>query len=162
MLYSIRTFNFFYHGLIFPTLMQGKTIHDLAVGDTASFTKTLTQHDVSAFAGLTGDFNPIHVDAVHAEASRFGRPLVHGALLCGLISNVLGMQLPGPGALYASQSLRFRQPVFIGDTITAEVEVDERIVDRNRVRFATRCINQDGDVVAEGESLLLPRQAATD
>jgi 3-hydroxybutyryl-CoA dehydratase len=140
--------------------MDGKTIHDLAVGDTAAFTKTLTQHDVSTFAGLTGDFNPIHVDAIHAEGSRFGRPLVHGALLCGLVSSVLGMQLPGPGALYASQSLRFLKPVFMGDTITAEVEVAERIVDRNRVRFATRCTNQDGDVVAEGESLLLPRQAA--
>jgi 3-hydroxybutyryl-CoA dehydratase len=72
------------------------------------------------------------------------------------------MQLPGPEALYASQSLRFLKPVFMGDTITAEVEVAERIVDRNRVRFTTRCVNQDGDVVAEGESLLLPRQASED
>ena len=138
--------------------MTGKTLAEMAVGDTARFSKTVTQADVTLFAGLTGDFNPLHVDHAHAAQTRFGRPVVHGALLTGLVSAVLGMQLPGPGALYASQSLAFKRPVFIGDTVTAEVEVVERIEEKNRVRFATRCLNQDGAVVAEGESVLLPQQ----
>lgn len=140
-----------------PTV-PGKTIDEIEVGETARFTKTITQYDVSAFAGITGDFNPLHVDHEYAADSRFGRPLAHGALLCGLVSNVLGMQLPGTGALYASQSLAFKRPVYLGDTITAEVEVAERIPEKNRVRFVTRCLNQDGEIVAEGESILLPRK----
>jgi 3-hydroxybutyryl-CoA dehydratase len=138
--------------------MNGKTIHDIALGDTARFTKTITQADVTLFAGLTGDFNPLHVDHEHAKRTRFGQPVVHGALLAGLVSTVLGMQLPGPGALYASQSLAFKKPVFIGDTITAEAEAVERIEEKNRVRFATRCLDQHGEVVAEGESVLLPKK----
>jgi len=140
--------------------MNGKTIHDISVGDTARFTKTITQADVTLFAGITGDFNPLHIDHEHARQTRFGQPVVHGALLAGLVSNVLGMQLPGPGALYASQSLAFKKPVFIGDTITAEAEVVEKIEDKNRVRFATRCIDQDGEIVASGESVLLPKKPA--
>jgi 3-hydroxybutyryl-CoA dehydratase len=138
--------------------MNGKTIHDISVGDTARFTKTITQADVTLFAGITGDFNPLHVDHEHAKGTRFGQPVVHGALLAGLVSNVLGMQLPGPGALYASQSLAFKKPVFIGDTITAEVEVVEKVEEKNRVRFATRCLDQDGEIVASGESVLLPQK----
>lgn len=141
-------------------MSDGLTIHDLTLGQTARFTKTVTQADVTLFAGLTGDFNPLHVDHAHAATTRFGRPVVHGALLAGLVSAVLGMQLPGPGALYASQSLAFKRPVFIGDTITAEAEVVEKIEDKNRVRFATRCTNQDGELVAEGESVLLPKKPA--
>jgi 3-hydroxybutyryl-CoA dehydratase len=141
-------------------MTEGKTIQDLQVGDAARFAKTITQADVTLFAGLTGDFNPLHIDHVHAATTRFGRPVMHGAFLTGLISAVLGMRLPGAGALYASQRLDFKQPVFIGDTITAEVEVVEVIEDRNRVRFATRCTNQDGSVVAEGESVLLPQKEA--
>ncbi len=138
--------------------MNGKTIHDISVGDTARFTKTITQADVTLFAGITGDFNPLHVDHAYAAASRFGQPVVHGALLVGLVSTVVGMQLPGPGALYVSQSLAFKKPVFIGDTITAEAEVVEKIEEKNRVRFATRCLDQDGEVVASGESVLLPKK----
>jgi 3-hydroxybutyryl-CoA dehydratase len=136
----------------------GKTLAEMAVGDAARFTKTITQADVTLFAGLTGDFNPLHVDHAHAATTRFGQPVVHGALLAGLVSAVLGMQLPGPGALYASQHLAFKRPVFIGDTITAEAEVAELVEEKNRVRFVTRCLNQDGEVVAEGESVLLPKR----
>lgn len=140
-------------------MMQGKSIEELHVGMTAQFTKTITEHDVYTFAGVTGDFNPVHVDAVAAEASMFGGRIAHGILCAGLISAVLGMQLPGPGAVYVSQSLRFRKPVYFGDTVTAEVEIAERDTERNRVTFQTRCRNQDGDVVAEGESVLMPRRA---
>ncbi|MEP0549096.1 MAG: MaoC family dehydratase [Rhodothermales bacterium] len=138
--------------------MNGKTINDIKVGDTARFTKTITQADVTLFAGITGDFNPLHIDHEHAKKTRFGQPVVHGALLVGFVSTVVGMQLPGPGALYVSQSLAFKKPVFIGDTITAEAEVVEKMDEKNRVRFATRCLDQDGEVVAEGESVLLPKK----
>jgi 3-hydroxybutyryl-CoA dehydratase len=131
----------------------------MTVGETAAFTKTVSEADVYGFAGITGDFNPMHVNAVHAAASRFERRIAHGVLSAGLISAVLGMQLPGAGAIYVSQSLRFLAPVYLGDTITAEVEVVELIPERNRVRLATRCRNQDGVIVAEGESVLLPRKA---
>lgn len=141
-------------------MTDGKTLHELAIGDTARFTKTITQADVTLFAGLTGDFNPLHVDHAYAATTRFGRPVVHGALLAGLVSAVLGMQLPGPGALYASQRLDFRRPVFLGDTVTAEVEVAEKDEATNRVRLLTRCRNQDGELVAEGESVLLPKKPA--
>ena len=140
-------------------MMEGKRLQDMTVGETAAFTKTVSEADVYGFAGITGDFNPMHVDAVHAAASRFTRRIAHGVLSAGLVSAVLGMQLPGPGAIYVSQSLRFLKPVYIGDTITAEVEVAELIVEKNRVRLLTRCRNQDGAIVAEGESVLLPRMA---
>jgi 3-hydroxybutyryl-CoA dehydratase len=100
----------------------------------------------------------MHVNAVFAGASRFERRIAHGVLCAGFVSAVLGMQLPGPGAIYVTQSLRFLKPVYIGDTITAEAEVVELLEEKNRVRFATRCRNQDGDIVAEGESVLMPRQ----
>lgn len=139
-------------------MIEGKRLQDMTVGETATFTKTVSESDVYGFAGITGDFNPMHVNAVFAGASRFERRIAHGVLCAGLVSAVLGMQLPGPGAIYVSQSLRFLKPVYIGDTITAEAEVVELLEEKNRVRFATRCRNQDNDIVAEGESVLMPRR----
>lgn len=139
--------------------MNGRTIDEMQVGESASFTKTISESDVYLFAGITGDFNPVHIDAVAAEGSPFKQRIAHGMLTASLISTVLGMQLPGPNAIYLSQSLTFRKPVFFGDTITASVEVAELIPGKNRVRLATRCSNQRGEVVAEGESLLMPRRA---
>ena len=120
--------------------LEGLTIHDLEVGQTAEFTKTITEADVYGFAGITGDFNPVHVDQVAAEASR------------------IGMKLPGPGCIYMSQSLRFNAPVHFGDTITARVEVTDINTRKNRITLATAGVNQDGDTVAEGESLVMPRE----
>lgn len=139
--------------------MPGFTLSEMHDGQTASFTKTVTETDVVLFAGLTGDFNPLHIDAHHAASTRFGERIAHGALLAGFVSTVLGMHLPGPGALYASQRLDFKRPVRIGDTITATAEVAERDAATNRVRLATRCTNQHGEVVAEGESVLLPKKS---
>lgn len=138
--------------------MTGKTMADLEVGMRATFTKTLSESDVYLFAGITGDFNPVHVDRVAAEASPFGGRVAHGMLTASLISTVLGTHLPGPGVIYLSQSLRFKAPVMIGDTVTAEVEIAELLPARNRVRLATRCVNERGEVVAEGESLVMPRK----
>lgn len=142
--------------------MEGKTIQMLRLGDRATFSKTISEYDVYAFAGITGDFNPLHVNEAYAVRSRFKGRIVHGALLCGLISTVIGMYLPGEGALYEAQSLRFLRPVRIGDTITAEVEVIELISERNRIRLATRCWNQRGERVAEGESVVLPKQVRSE
>lgn len=139
--------------------MEGKRLADMKVGDSASFTKTISEADVYAFAGITGDFNPVHINREYAEGTIFKGRIAHGALAAGLVSAVLGMQLPGAGAIYVSQSLRFTKPVYFGDTITATAEVVELIVDRNRVRLATRCTNQNGEVVAEGESVLSPKKS---
>jgi 3-hydroxybutyryl-CoA dehydratase len=136
-----------------------RTMDDLAVGERASFAKTITESDVYGFAGISGDFNPLHVDAGYAATTRFGGRIAHGALLTGLISAVLGMKLPGPGALYASQRLDFRRPVHIGDTITAAAELTVRDEARNRITLKTTCHNQHGKLVAEGESVLLPAPA---
>lgn len=138
---------------------RGLTIGDLELGQSAAFTKTISESDVYAFAGITGDFNPVHVNAVAAAESRFGQRIAHGMLAAALVSTVIGMKLPGPGVIYMSQSLRFTAPVFFGDTVTAQVEVVELNREKNRVRLSTRCVNQNGEVVGEGESLVMPREA---
>lgn len=128
---------------------------ELQIGQAAEFAKTITEADVVLYAGVTGDLNPVHIDQVEAEKSRFGGRIAHGMLSAGLISAVLGMRLPGPGTIYLEQTLRFTRPVRIGDTVTARVEVIELIEKRRRVRLATRCANQDGEVVLEGEALVM-------
>lgn len=127
----------------------------LAVGQAAEQSKTVTEADVVLFAGVTGDFNPVHVDAVAAERSRFGGRIAHGMLSAGLVSAVLAMRLPGPGTIYLSQSLRFTRPVRIGDTVTARVEILELVPAKRRVRLATTCLNQRGEPVLEGEAVVM-------
>ena len=131
------------------------TLDEIHVGDAAEMAKTVTEADVVLFAGVTGDFNPVHVDAVAAERSMFGGRVAHGMLSAGFISAVLGMRLPGPGSVYLSQSLRFTKPVRIGDTVTARVEVLEVIAAKRRLRLATTCRNQKGEVVVEGEAVVM-------
>lgn len=130
-------------------------IDEMKVGETAEMSKTVTETDIALFAGVTGDFNPVHIDAVAAAQSMFGERIAHGMLSAGFISAVLGMRLPGPGSIYLSQSLRFTKPVRIGDTVTARVEVVEVIATKRRIRLATTCRNQHGEVVVEGEALLM-------
>jgi len=136
--------------------MIGKSIQEIVVGDTASFQKTITESDVYLYAGVTGDLNPVHINAVHAEESFFKERIAHGMLSAGLISAVLGLQLPGPGTIYLSQSLKFTAPVKIGDTVRAEVEVIERNEDKNRLQLKTVCRNQHNDVVLKGEATVMP------
>jgi 3-hydroxybutyryl-CoA dehydratase len=124
-------------------------------GQRATFAKTITEADIGVFAGLTGDFNPIHVDAEYAKKSRFGERIAHGLLTAGLISTVLGMHLPGPGGIFMSQTLRFQRPVRIGDTITAIAEVTAYDANRRRLTLQTSCVNQRGETVLEGESVVL-------
>jgi 3-hydroxybutyryl-CoA dehydratase len=125
------------------------------VGRSAEMSKTVTEADVVLFAGITGDFNPAHMDAVAAQKGPFGGRIAHGMLTGGLISAVLAMRLPGPGTIYLSQSLRFLRPVRIGDTVTARVEVVEVIEAKRRVRLATTAANQDGEVLVTGEALVM-------
>jgi 3-hydroxybutyryl-CoA dehydratase len=133
----------------------GKTIEQLSVGDSASVTRRISQADIDAFARLSGDDNPAHVDAAWAEASRLGGRVAHGMLTAGLISAVLGTQLPGPGSIYMSQSLRWTAPVRPGDRLTATVTITEIVPDKGRVVLET-VVTRDGETVLTGEALVMP------
>lgn len=134
--------------------MNSRDISEIQVGDHESFSKTITETDVYLFAGITGDMNPIHVNRSYAATTKFARPIAHGILSVGLISKVLGTQLPGPGAIYLNQTITFTKPVFIGDTVTANVEVIDKDTEKKRLRLRTWCQNQEGDVLMEGEASL--------
>lgn len=128
---------------------------EIRVGQTASLTKTITEHDVQDFARLSLDINPIHLSEEYARDTRFGRRIAHGFLPAGLISAVLGTRLPGPGSIYLSQSLQFKAPVYYGDTITARVEVIRIRPERKIVTLRTDVYNQDQTLVLTGESVIL-------
>ncbi len=140
--------------------MVGKMIEQLKVGDAAEFGKTISESDIYLYAGITGDFNPAHVNESYAENTFFKTRIAHGMLSAGLISAVLANQLPGPGTIYLKQDLRFLAPVRMGDTITARVEITELIHEKNRVRLKTVCSNQEGVTVLEGEALVSAPKAA--
>ncbi len=136
-----------------------KTIDQIHVGDSAEFAKTLSESDVYLFAGITGDFNPAHVNEVYSQATSFKTRIAHGLLTAGLISAVMANQLPGPGTIYIRQELDFLAPARIGDTITAHVEVIDIMKDMNRIRLRTWCTKQDGSMVLNGEALVSPPRA---
>ncbi len=127
----------------------------LEIGATASRSKTFTDEDVRDFARISGDHNPIHLDDAYAAETRFERRLVHGMLTASLISAAIANDLPGEGTIYLSQSLQFKAPVFIGDTVTATVEVVKFRPERQIATLVTRCVNQAGTVVIEGEAVVL-------
>jgi len=135
------------------------TYDQISIGDSASFTKTISETDVYLFAGITGDMNPAHVDAVSAAQGMFKQRIAHGMLTASFISTVLAMQLPGPGTIYLGQEVQFRAPVFIGDTITARVEVIEKIEQRKWLKLKTTVTNQDGKLVVDGTATVLPPSA---
>ena len=124
-------------------------------GQAATWTKTITEADVEAFAGITGDCNPLHVDKEYAARSRFGERIAHGILTAGMISAVLGMRLPGPGGIFLSQTLKFVRPVRFGDTITARAEVLTWRPEKRLLILRTTCTNQRGEAVLDGEAALL-------
>jgi 3-hydroxybutyryl-CoA dehydratase len=133
--------------------IEGCYFEDLRIGMSASFGKTLSEADVEAFAGITGDFNPLHVNKEYADHSAFKQRIVHGVLCGGLISAALGFHIPGPGAIYMRQVLDFRAPVHFGDTVTATVTVKELIPEHQHVVMSTVCTVGDNEVVT-GEALL--------
>jgi 3-hydroxybutyryl-CoA dehydratase len=128
---------------------------NLKVGDSAEMSKTITDEDVRAFAGLTGDRNPVHLDEEYAAQTRFGRRIAHGMLGASLISAVLANELPGRGTVYLSQTLKFTAPVFLGDTVTARVVVKHVREDKPVVTLETVCTNERGERVVEGEAVVL-------
>jgi 3-hydroxybutyryl-CoA dehydratase len=132
---------------------------DLAVGMTETLSKTISSGDVVGFATLTGDRNPIHLSEHFAAKTAFGGRIAHGLYTAGLISAVLGTRLPGPGAIYVSQTLHFRAPVRIGDTVDVTVTVAELIAERQRARLACACRVGD-EVVLDGEALVKVPSAA--
>ena len=134
----------------------GKHIDELKIGDVASFSKTVSESDVYLFAGITGDFNPAHVDEEYSRGTFFKSRIVHGILTAGFISTVIAGQLPGPGTIYISQQLKFLAPVRMGDTLTARAEVAKIISEKNRVILKTTCSIQDGTIVLEGEAVVSP------
>ncbi len=128
------------------------TYNDLKIGQRADFTKTITQADISHFIAITADVNPLHVDVSFAARTFFKKPIAHGMLSAGLFSHVLGMIMPGTGAIYRSQTLDFHHPVYVGDTLTATLEID-RIDPRDEVIEMNGLItNQDGETVISGTS----------
>ncbi len=132
---------------------------EFKVGDKATISKTVTEADVILFAGISQDFNPLHVNEAYAKTTQFGRRVAHGSLSFSMISGLLGTKLPGPGTMHVSQKLDFRKPVFIGDTLTAEAEVVEKFTKKEGklkfLRIKTNVSNQEEVVVTEGEALVI-------
>ena len=133
---------------------QGYYLEDLEVGMIATFSKTVTEADIVLFAGVSGDTNPVHIDEEVAKKSVFEGRIAHGMLTASFVSTVLGTRMPGPGCIYLSQSLRFKGPVRIGDTVTAIVEVKEVITHKKRVVLDTRC-QVGGKDVLDGEATVM-------
>ncbi|WP_206930224.1 MaoC family dehydratase [Roseococcus thiosulfatophilus] len=134
--------------------MDGFAFEDLSVGQTARFSKTITEADILMFAAVSGDTNPVHIDAEHAAGTMFKQRIAHGMLSAGLISAVLGTRLPGPGTIYMGQTLKFRAPVKIGDTVTAVVEITALDPAKRRATLSTTCL-VGGKPVIEGEATVM-------
>lgn len=141
-------------------MRPGRTLEQLAAGDGAETTCRVTPELVASFVTLSGDRNPIHRDAEFAASTRFGECIAPGMLSASLIAAVIGSELPGPGCVYLSQSLKFLRPVKLHDTLTARVVVTEILPDRQRVRLRTECLNGAGEPVLTGEAWVMPPAAA--
>jgi 3-hydroxybutyryl-CoA dehydratase len=126
------------------------------IGDSAQLSKTIKDEDIRVFAEVTGDKNPLHLDDEFASKTIFKRRIAHGILTAALISSVIGNRLPGNGTIYLSQTLNFLAPVYVGDEITAKVEVLQVLKEGKRLRLKTQVINQNGTVVVDGEALVIP------
>ncbi len=137
----------------------GKTIDEIEIGESASFSKTISETDIYLFAGITGDFNPMHVNEEFAKKTMFGRRIAHGGIATSLIAPVLGTMLPGLGTVAISMSCRYRAPVYPGDTVTATAKVTEKNREKNRVKMDLTWTNQDGTEVALGECSVMPPKA---
>ncbi|MBL8453184.1 MAG: MaoC family dehydratase [Zoogloea sp.] len=136
----------------------GAKFEDLAVGQSGVYARTVTEADILAFAGVTGDFNPVHVNEELAAASMFGGRIAHGMLSAGFISTVFGTKFPGPGSIYLSQTLKFKAPVKIGDTVVARCTIKELTPEKRKAKFDTVCTVK-GKVVLEGEAeIMIPKR----
>ena len=136
------------------TNQHGYYLEDLSIGMVSSYKKTITAKDIEAFAAVTGDSHPVHLDADYAATTPFKARIAHGMMSAGLISTVLGTQLPGPGCIYLDQQIKFRAPVFIDDTVVATVTVEEINQRRGRVSLKTQCFVKD-KLVADGTASMM-------
>lgn len=138
----------------------GKTISEIKIGDEAFHLKEITEKDIEMFGEITSDYNPAHFDAEYAATTMFKKRISHGMLVGSLFSKVFGMDLPGPGAIYIGQTLKFKRPVYFGDTIKAVVTIREMNIERNRITCDCVAYNQREEVVIVGEAELMPRKEA--
>jgi phosphotransacetylase/acyl dehydratase len=139
--------------------IENRTFEEISIGDTAVLERTLTEQDITLFAVMSGDINPAHVDPEYAMSSRFREVIGHGMWSGALISTVLGTDFPGPGTIYLGQSLRFRRPVKVGDTITIKVTAKEKDATKGKVVLDTECVNQDGEIVVSGSAeVIAPKE----
>lgn len=136
--------------------MQSHTIQQMKVGDSASLQRRFTEADVQAFASLTGDHNPAHLDEEYARGTIFKTRIAHGMLVSALFSALLGTRLPGLGTIYTGQTLQFRRPVYLDELITATITVKEVLLEKNRVLFDCQAVNEKGETVLLGEATVLP------
>lgn len=134
----------------------GKTYDELEIGQEASLSKTITETDVYLFAGISGDFNPLHLNEEFARKTPFKTRIAHGALPQSLIAPVLGMKLPGMGTIVVEIRCRFKAPTFFGDTVTAHARVMEKLEEKKWVRMALSWYNQRDELIAEGEAVVIP------
>lgn len=144
-----------------PEPVRGLAFEEIELGMTDRLENVVTERDIVAFADITGDRNPVHLDPAYAATTPFKQCISHGMLTASYISAVFGMRLPGPGAIYVTQTLNFRRPVWIGDRITTTVTVAELLPQKRRVRFECVCTNAEGKVVLEGEAMMMVPEHAT-
>lgn len=133
-----------------------KTWKTVTVGDNASKTITITSEMVKQFAQLTGDDNPIHLDEAYAKKTVFRKPVVHGVFQISLISALLATEMPGRGSIYHSQNTNFTAALFVGDTVTAKVEVIERLEETKQIRLKTTCMNSNNQLTMDGFAIVYP------
>ena len=131
-------------------------INEIVVGMKASYSQTITDSDIKSFAGISGDHNPVHVDSEYAAESRFGKRIAHGLMSAGFFSAIFGTKIPGPGCVYVSQTLNFLRPVYIDDTVTAEVEVKKVDQEKRRVFFDTTCKVRGKKVITGSAEIYIP------
>ena len=131
------------------------TYDEIQLGQTASYSKTLTEKELILFAAVSGDVNPVHLDASFAATTQFNERIAHGAWTSSLISAAIALELPGPGSVYVSQDISFRMPVKLGDTITINLEVSEKTDRREMVTIKTVAVNQHGKAIAKGTAVVI-------
>lgn len=136
--------------------MIGKTIEEIKIGDSHSQEVIILEENVETFGAITNDYNSVHFDSEYASTTMFKKRISHGMYVGSLFSKIIGMDLPGIGSIYVSQSLQFKRPVYFNDTIKASIVVREINVERNRVYFDCTAYNQDGDIVISGEAEVMP------
>ncbi|WP_446011688.1 MaoC family dehydratase [Candidatus Electrothrix sp.] len=133
------------------------SLDEINVGMTASYSQTITDHDIKNFAGLSGDYNPVHVSDEYIQSSRFRKRVVHGLMPTSFFSGIFGMRLPGPGCLYVSQAIEFKRPIYIDDTVTAKVEVIEVDLVTRHVKFRTTCSVKNKVVIDGLADIFIPK-----